>query len=124
MWGSWRSAPTTPRPTPEDAPESLAEEAREAGYTFPYLFDGTQEVAKAYRAACTPDFFLFDPDRRLAYRGQFDSSRPRNGVPVTGEDLRAAVDALLADRPVPQDQRPSVGCTIKWRPGNEPGYDG
>jgi peroxiredoxin len=113
-----------PAAYPEDAPESLAEEAREAGYTFPYLFDETQEVAKAYTAACTPDFFLFDPDRRLAYRGQFDSSRPRNGVPVTGEDLRAAVDALLADRPVPQDQRPSVGCTIKWRPGNEPGYDG
>jgi peroxiredoxin len=105
---------------PEDAPESLAEEAREAGYTFPYLFDETQEVAKAYTAACTPDFFLFDADRKLAYRGQFDSSRPRNGLPVTGEDLRAAVDALLADRPVPPDQRPSVGCTIKWRPGNDP----
>jgi peroxiredoxin len=108
---------------PEDAPESLAEDAQEAGYTFPYLFDETQDVAKAYTAACTPDFFLFDADRRLAYRGQFDSSRPRNGLPVTGKDLRAAIDALLANRPVPQDQRPSVGCTIKWRPGNEPGYE-
>lgn len=107
---------------PEDAPESLAEEAQEAGYTFPYLFDETQDVAKAYTAACTPDFFLFDADRKLAYRGQFDSSRPRNGLPVTGKDLRAAIDAALADRPVPSDQRPSVGCTIKWRPGNEPGY--
>jgi peroxiredoxin len=110
-----------PAAYPEDAPESLAEEAREAGYAFPYLFDETQEVAKAYSAACTPDFFLFDADRKLAYRGQFDSSRPGNGVPVTGQDLRAAIDAVLADRPVPQDQRPSVGCTIKWRPGNEPG---
>jgi peroxiredoxin len=110
-----------PAAYPEDAPESLAEEARQAGYTFPYLFDETQEVAKAYTAACTPDFFLFDADRRLAYRGQFDSSRPGNGVPVTGKDLRAAIDAALANRAVPQDQRPSVGCTIKWRPGNEPG---
>ncbi len=110
-----------PAAYPEDAPESLAEEARQAGYTFPYLFDETQEVAKAYTAACTPDFFLFDADRKLAYRGQFDSSRPGNGVPVTGKDLRAAIDAALANRPVPQDQRPSVGCTIKWRPGNEPG---
>jgi peroxiredoxin len=107
---------------PEDAPEGLAAEAREAGYTFPYLFDETQDVAKAYSAACTPDFFLFGADRRLVYRGQFDPSRPGNGVPVTGQDLRAAIDALLDDRPVPQDQRPSVGCTIKWRPGNEPGY--
>jgi peroxiredoxin len=105
---------------PEDAPDSLAEEAREAGYTFPYLFDETQEVARAYAAACTPDFFLFDADRKLTYRGQFDSTRPDDGAPVTGEDLRAAIDAVLADRPVPQDQRPSVGCTIKWRTGNEP----
>jgi peroxiredoxin len=111
-----------PAAYPEDAPESLAEEAREAGYTFPYLFDETQEVAKAYTAACTPDFFLFDADRKLAYRGQFDSSRPGDDVPVTGKDIRAAIDAVLADRPVPQDQRPSVGCTIKWRPGNEPSY--
>lgn len=109
-----------PATYPEDAPESLAQEAREAGYPFPYLFDETQEVAKAYTAACTPDFFLFDADRKLAYRGQFDSSRPGNDVPVTGGDLRAAIDAVLAHRPAPQDQRPSVGCTIKWRPGNEP----
>jgi len=107
---------------PEDAPEGLAAEVVEAGYTFPYLFDETQEVAKAYTAACTPDFFLFDRDRRLVYRGQFDSSRPRNGVPVTGEDLRAAIDAVLAGRPVSEDQRPSVGCSIKWRPGNEPDF--
>jgi peroxiredoxin len=111
-----------PEAYPEDAPESLAEEAREAGFTFPYLFDESQEVAKAYTAACTPDFFLFDADRKLAYRGQLDSSRPRNGVPVTGEDLRAAIDAVLADRAVHEEQHPSVGCTIKWRPGNEPGY--
>jgi peroxiredoxin len=113
-----------PAAYPEDAPESLAAEAREAGYRFPYLFDETQDVAKAYSAACTPDFFLFAADRTLAYRGQFDSSRPGNDVPVTGKDLRAAIDALLADRPVPEDQRPSVGCTIKWRPGNEPGQRG
>jgi len=111
-----------PTAYPEDAPQSLAEEAEEAGYTFPYLFDETQEVAEAYTAACTPDFFLFDADRKLAYHGQFDSSRPGNDASVTGKDLRAAMDAVLADRPVPQDQRPSVGCTIKWRPGNEPGY--
>jgi peroxiredoxin len=109
-----------PATYPEDAPEGLAAEVVEAGYTFPYLFDETQEVAKAYTAACTPDFFLFDQDRRLAYRGQFDSSRPRNGVPVTGEDLRAAIDAVMQDRPVSEYQRPSVGCGIKWRPGNEP----
>jgi peroxiredoxin len=111
-----------PEAYPEDAPESLAEEARGAGYTFPYLFDETQKVAKAYTAACTPDFFLFGADRKLAYRGQFDSSRPGDDIPVTGKDLRAAIDAALGDRPVPQDQRPSVGCTIKWRPGNEPSY--
>ncbi|MGH2674792.1 MAG: thioredoxin family protein [Actinomycetota bacterium] len=104
-----------PEAYPEDAPESLAEEALEAGYTFPYLFDETQEVARAYSAACTPDFFLFDADRKLAYRGQFDSSRPGGDVPVTGEDLRQALDAVLAGLPVSQDQRPSVGCTIKWR---------
>jgi peroxiredoxin len=107
---------------PEDAPGSLAAEAVEAGYTFPYLFDETQEVAKAYTAVCTPDFFLFDRERRLAYRGQFDSSRPRNDVPVTGEDLRAAIDAILEGREVSDDQRPSVGCGIKWRPGNEPSF--
>jgi peroxiredoxin len=109
-----------PAAYPEDAPESLAAEAVEGGYTFPYLFDETQAVAKAYTAACTPDFFLFDPDRKLVYRGQFDSSRPNSGVSVTGEDLRAAIDAVLEGRPVSADQRPSVGCSIKWRPGNEP----
>lgn len=105
---------------PEDAPDSLAGEAREAGYTFPYLFDQTQEVARAYGAACTPDFFVYDRDRRLVYRGQFDDSRPRIGTPVTGADLRAAIDAVLEGRAAPEDQRPSVGCGIKWRPGNEP----
>ena len=107
---------------PEDAPESLAAEAREAGYAFPYLFDETQEVAKAYTAACTPDFFLFDADRALVYRGQLDDSRPSNGLPVTGEDLRAAIDAVLSGGPVAQEQRASIGCGIKWRAGNEPAY--
>jgi peroxiredoxin len=105
---------------PEDAPESLAEDARLAGYVFPFLFDQTQEVAKAYTAACTPDFFLFDERRELVYRGQLDPSRPNSGTPVTGEDLRAAIEATLGGRPVSQDQRPSLGCSIKWRPGNEP----
>jgi peroxiredoxin len=114
-------SPNDPNEYPEDAPESLAQDAREAGYTFPYLFDETQEVAKAYHAACTPDFFLFDRERRLVYRGQLDDSRPRNDVPVTGRDLRAAIDATLAGRAVSGDQVPSVGCSIKWRPGNEPG---
>jgi hypothetical protein len=109
-----------PEAYPEDAPDSLAEEAREAGYTFPYLFDQTQEVARAYGAACTPDFFLFDRERRLVYRGQFDDSRPRSGTAATGADLRAAIDAVLDGRAVRADQRPSVGCSIKWRPGNEP----
>jgi peroxiredoxin len=107
---------------PEDRPESLAEEAREVGYAFPYLFDETQEVAKAYTAACTPDFFLFDADRALVYRGQLDDSRPSNGLPVTGTDLRAAIDAALSGRPVSEDQRASIGCGIKWRAGNEPSY--
>lgn len=107
---------------PEDRPERMAEEAKEAGYVFPYLFDETQEVARAYRAACTPDFFLFDRDRRLVYRGQFDDSRPGNGVPVTGADLRAAIDAVLAGEKPSPEQRPSLGCNIKWRPGNEPDY--
>jgi peroxiredoxin len=107
---------------PEDAPESLAEEAREAGYAFPYLFDETQEVAKAYSAACTPDFFLFDADRALAYRGQLDDSRPSNGLPVTGKDLRAAIEAVVSGEPVSDDQRASIGCSIKWRAGNEPAY--
>ena len=111
-----------PTAYPEDAPESLAEEAREAGYVFPYLFDETQEVAKAYTAACTPDFFLFDADRALVYRGQLDDSRPSNGLPVTGEDLRAAIDAVLSGIPVAEEQRASIGCGIKWHPGNEPTY--
>ncbi len=107
---------------PDDSPEKMRLEAAEAGYTFPYLYDETQEVAKAYTAACTPDFFLFDADRRLVYRGQMDDSRPGNDEPVTGKDLRIAVDALLAGRPVPTEQKPSMGCNIKWRPGNEPEY--
>jgi peroxiredoxin len=107
---------------PEDAPQSLAEEAREAGYAFPYLFDETQEVAKAYTAACTPDFFLFDADHALVYRGQLDDSRPSNGLPVTGEDLRAAIEAVLSGEHVSDDQRASIGCSIKWRAGNEPAY--
>ena len=107
---------------PEDAPESLSEEAREAGYAFPYLFDETQEVAKAYTAACTPDFFLFDADRALVYRGQLDDSRPRNGLPVTGKDLREAIQAVVSGAPVSGDQRASIGCSIKWRAGNEPAY--
>ena len=102
---------------PADSPERMAEEAREAGYTFPYLYDETQEVARAYGAVCTPDFFLFDRSRRLVYRGQFDDSRPGNDRPVTGADLRAAADAVLAGRPVAAEQRPSVGCNIKWKPG-------
>jgi peroxiredoxin len=107
---------------PDDGPEGMAAEAKAAGYTFPYLFDESQAVAKAYGAACTPDFFLFDRDRRLFYRGQMDGSRPGNGVPVSGADLRQALDAVLAGRPVPQVQRPSLGCNIKWKPGNEPAY--
>ena len=107
---------------PDDGPAKMAQEVKNAGYTFPYLFDETQEVAKAYRAACTPDFFLFDPDRKLVYRGQLDDSRPGNGLPVTGADLRAALDAVLADKPVPEKQLPSMGCNIKWKPGNEPDY--
>ena len=111
-----------PSAYPEDAPEGLAEDAREAGYAFPYLFDETQEVAKAYTAACTPDLFLFDGDRALVYRGQLDDSRPSNGLPVTGEDLRAAIQAVLSGGPISQDQRASIGCGIKWRAGNEPEY--
>ena len=111
-----------PAEYPEDAPKSLAEDARQAGYAFPYLFDETQEIARAYTAACTPDFFLFDADRALVYRGQLDDSRPSNGLPVTGEDLRAAIDAVLSGGPVAQEQRASIGCGIKWRAGNEPAY--
>jgi len=109
---------------PEDSPERMKEEAKSAGYTFPYLYDETQEVAKAYKAACTPDFFLFDKDKKLVYRGQMDGSRPGNNVPVTGEDIRAAIDAVLEGRPVPEEQTPSVGCNIKWKPGAEPDYFG
>ncbi|MCU0936821.1 MAG: thioredoxin family protein [Gammaproteobacteria bacterium] len=109
---------------PDDRPEKMAEEVRAAGYVFPYLYDESQAVAKAYRAACTPDFFLFDKGRKLVYRGQFDDSRPNSGVPVTGKDLRAAVDALLAGQPIPSDQKASLGCNIKWQPGNEPDYFG
>jgi peroxiredoxin len=105
---------------PDDSPAKMREEKVAMGYPFPYLFDETQEVAKAYRAACTPDFFLYDADHRLVYRGQFDDSRPRSDVPVTGADLRAALDAVLAGRPAPGDQKPSIGCNIKWKPGNEP----
>jgi peroxiredoxin len=109
---------------PDDSPEKMAEETRAAGYTFPYLYDATQAVAKAYRAACTPDFFLFDRERRLVYRGQFDDSRPGSTIPVTGRDLRAALDALLAGKPIPAEQKPSLGCNIKWKSGNEPDYYG
>jgi hypothetical protein len=109
---------------PTDSPEQMVHEAESRGYTFPYLFDETQEVAKAYRAACTPDFYVFDQDRKLVYRGQLDSSRPDSGIPVTGKDLRAALDAVLAEQPAPGEQKPSIGCNIKWRPGNEPDYFG
>ena len=107
---------------PDDSPAKMQDEARAAGYTFPYLFDASQTVAKAYRAACTPDFFLFDKSHKLAYRGQFDAARPKNSEPVTGKDMRAALDALLAGRTPPVDQVPSVGCNIKWKPSNEPDY--
>lgn len=107
---------------PDDSPDGMRKEASEVGYTFSYLVDDTQEVAKSFRAACTPDFFLFDSQRRLVYRGQFDDSRPKSDVPVTGKDVRAAVDALLAGAPIPADQRPSLGCNIKWIRGNEPEY--
>ncbi|MFP6611466.1 MAG: thioredoxin family protein [Pirellulales bacterium] len=107
---------------PADSPEQMVAEAEEQGYSFPYLYDESQEVAKAYRAACTPDFYVFDKDRRLAYRGQMDDSRPDSGIPVTGTDLRAALDAVLASTPVTEDQQPSVGCNIKWREGHEPEY--
>ena len=107
---------------PEDGPEGMKQEAAEAGYNFPYLYDKDQKVAKAFKAACTPDLFLFDGNGRLAYRGQFDGSRPKNNVPVTGADLRAATDAVLAGRKPPEQQRPSMGCNIKWYPGNEPAY--
>ena len=107
---------------PEDSPARMRQEKADVGYTFPYLYDESQEAAKAYQAACTPDFFLFDRQRKLVYRGQLDDSRPGNGVPVTGKDLRAALDAVLAGTPVAVQQRPSMGCNIKWRRGNQPEY--
>jgi peroxiredoxin len=107
---------------PADSPEQMVREAEERGYQFPYLYDESQEVAKAYRAACTPDFFLFDEGRRLAYRGQFDDSRPDSGIPITGKDLRAAVDAVLAGKKPSEKQLPSIGCNIKWKAGKEPEY--
>lgn len=107
---------------PDDSFDRMGEEARRADYPFPYLFDATQAVAKAYRAACTPDFFLFDRDRRLIYRGQLDDARPGRDTPVTGCDLRRALDALLAGQPISEEQQPSMGCNIKWKSGNAPGY--
>jgi hypothetical protein len=112
------------RAYPQDGPEGMRQEAEEAGYTFPYLFDGTQEVAKAFQAACTPDFFLFDRQRRLVYRGQFDGSRPSNDVPVTGSDLREAADLVLAGLAPSSQQTPSIGCNIKWAPGSAPAWFG
>lgn len=107
---------------PQDGPDAMRQRAAEAGFKFPYLFDGTQSIAKAYHAACTPDFFLFDRNHRLVYRGQYDDSRPKTTVPVTGHDLRAACDALLAGQPIVADQKPSIGCNIKWKTGQEPDY--
>ena len=109
---------------PDDSPQKMAEASKEYGYTFPYLLDESQAVAKAYRAACTPDFFVFDADRQLVYRGQMDDSRPSLDLPVTGADLRGALDAVLDGRSVAAEQKPSVGCNIKWKPGNEPEYFG
>lgn len=100
---------------PDDSPAKMAVEAKEAGYTFPYLYDESQAIARSYQAACTPDFFLFNREKQLVYRGQLDDSRPGNGVPVTGKDLRAALDAVLAGKPVVADQKPSIGCNIKWK---------
>ncbi|HIA19599.1 MAG: thioredoxin family protein [Pirellulaceae bacterium] len=107
---------------PQDSPEQMVHEAEQRGYIFPYLYDEEQEVAKAYHAACTPDFFLFDGNHQLVYRGQFDSSRPDSGIPVSGEDLRQAVDAMLAGQPVSEDQQPSLGCNIKWKEQQAPDY--
>lgn len=107
---------------PQDSPIQLKEMAKELGLTFPYCYDESQEVAKAFTAACTPDFFLFDEERKLVYRGQLDDSRPGNGKPVTGRDLRSALDAVLGGKAVPVVQKPSAGCNIKWKTGNEPAY--
>ena len=109
---------------PDDSPDKLKEMARELDFNFPYCYDETQEVAKKYTAACTPDFFVFDGDRQLVYRGQLDESRPSNGKPVPGKDLRAALDTVLDDRPISMEQTPSMGCNIKWHPGSEPEYFG
>lgn len=109
---------------PQDSPENLKEMAKSLKFNFPLCYDESQETAKQYTAACTPDFFVFDSEVKLAYRGQLDDSRPSNSVPVTGKDLRAALDAILAGKPVNSEQKPSVGCNIKWRPGNEPPYFG
>ena len=105
---------------PDDAPDQLQAMAKELGFTFPLCYDETQETAKAYTAACTPDFFLFDGNRSLVYRGQLDDSRPGNDKPVTGQDLRNAIDAVLAGKPISDMQKPSIGCNIKWKPGNAP----
>jgi len=105
---------------PEDSPAMMVREKAEVGYSFPYLYDDTQEVARAYKAACTPDLYVFDKNQKLVYRGQLDGSRPGNPIPVTGKDLRSALDAVLAGKPVGEDQRPSMGCNIKWKRGNEP----
>jgi len=113
-----------PRNYPEDAPARMAVEAKEAGYSFPYLFDESQTVAKAFQAACTPDFFLFDRSYKLFYRGQLDDSRPGSDILVTGKDLRNALEALLEGKLPPREQKPSLGCNIKWKPGNEPDYFG
>jgi peroxiredoxin len=107
---------------PDDSPKMMAKEKAEVGYTFPYLYDESQQIALAYKAACTPDFYVFDKDQKLVYRGQLDGSRPGNPIPITGKDLRAALDAALAGTPVSDDQRPSIGCNIKWKRGNEPSY--
>jgi len=111
-----------PQQYPEDSPESSAEMAKELGFTFPFCYDESQEVAKAFNAACTPEFYLFDASRKLVYRGQLDDSRPKNNIPVTGKDVRAALEAVLADMPVNHRQIPSIGCNIKWKKGNEPTY--
>jgi len=109
---------------PDDGPDAMRKEAVRYGYTFPYLFDTDQSVAASYTAMCTPDFFLFDSNRELAYRGRFDESRPNSGIAVTGADLRAAVNAVLSGQPASSEQRPSMGCSIKWKPGNTPAYVG
>ena len=107
---------------PEDSPEKMIEDARQYHYSFPYLYDESQSVAQQYQAACTPDFFMFDADHKLYYRGQFDDARPNTDIPVTGRDMRNAADALLGGKPAPENQKPSLGCNIKWKAGNEPQY--